>query len=739
MMHYNRIFFSVILVILINYTHFANAQLQPVDDIQLYDNYQGFSYYQNNLYIITATNHLLRCTLDGQQDPEVIIGAGWVDFYNHYMLMFMDDGSTEVYDMDTTWPPEFVESIPSPASQRMNVFIQDTIMVQTYRYDGYYFYSIADPENIYLIEHIDHLIPNSAEHYSYHSVVMNDDFIVFGRSIQSYEPGYGWIDHVNQLLSYRRDEAGGLILADSINSANDGVSLIGDRIYIDYDSGISIVNIDSLGVFTTVWGQQYQSVTYMIANNQLYCSTGNGRDFQIVYLYDLPANLSPVLVDSVEIPASFDGQIGLHEDRFIAVGSSVGIMQIDDNSGLPTEVIADIRSAGRAYSILLEGSNVFYCNNNALIGRIRIENLEFERSLWQTVYANIRRVEDSNAEWIVCAGSQLWRIEDDTLRLVHVIDNRTVAQQFGNGVVWGRTISTGWLYANSLETGEEVSSIRIGVNGGQQIVRGDHVYFKVGFDQLHRMDVSNLSSPDTTGSWEFPIRLTSFNISPNEEILVGQYTSAQEKGFAVMILGEEGMCELIARVDLGLDYYTNIKRFSIIQDCLLVLEVEEGAHGDGTPSRNAEIQLWNITNLLNPQHVANIETEQRITPIGVNDQYLVTADLSHIRLFDLTPFLAVPIDGDRNAPKHFTLEEAYPNPFNASVTIPFFLPQPGVVGVRVYNLLGQEVWGRRLGAMQPGWHRTVWDADGSGVSSGVYILRLDAGGEQEVRRVTLVR
>ena len=42
-------------------------------------------------------------------------------------------------------------------------------------------------------------------------------------------------------------------------------------------------------------------------------------------------------------------------------------------------------------------------------------------------------------------------------------------------------------------------------------------------------------------------------------------------------------------------------------------------------------------------------------------------------------------------PKHFVLNENYPNPFNPITTIQYEIPNDGNVRLVIYNILGQEV------------------------------------------------
>ena len=90
-----------------------------------------------------------------------------------------------------------------------------------------------------------------------------------------------------------------------------------------------------------------------------------------------------------------------------------------------------------------------------------------------------------------------------------------------------------------------------------------------------------------------------------------------------------------------------------------------------------------------------------------------------------------------NQPYTFTLHQNYPNPFNATTVVPFTLDRKLPVKIAVYNQLGQEVWSLVTGHLSLGYHEVVWDA--SGVGSGVYLVRLDAGTQSGNVKVVLVK
>ena len=94
------------------------------------------------------------------------------------------------------------------------------------------------------------------------------------------------------------------------------------------------------------------------------------------------------------------------------------------------------------------------------------------------------------------------------------------------------------------------------------------------------------------------------------------------------------------------------------------------------------------------------------------------------------------------APRSFHLAQNYPNPFNHATHIGFTLQQPSAVTLEVFNTHGQLVATLVEGTRPAGTYQTAWDgrdAQGQAVSSGVYIVRLDAGGQQATRKMLLMQ
>ncbi|NBB86279.1 MAG: T9SS type A sorting domain-containing protein, partial [Bacteroidetes bacterium] len=96
----------------------------------------------------------------------------------------------------------------------------------------------------------------------------------------------------------------------------------------------------------------------------------------------------------------------------------------------------------------------------------------------------------------------------------------------------------------------------------------------------------------------------------------------------------------------------------------------------------------------------------------------------------------------QETPDALTLQPNYPNPFTASTTLRFTLPEDTHVHLAVYDLLGREVGLLADGYFTAGAHEVTWDArtaTGAPAGSGVYVARLRAGSTTYTERLVLVR
>ena len=88
------------------------------------------------------------------------------------------------------------------------------------------------------------------------------------------------------------------------------------------------------------------------------------------------------------------------------------------------------------------------------------------------------------------------------------------------------------------------------------------------------------------------------------------------------------------------------------------------------------------------------------------------------------------------------LNPAVPNPFNPSTELAFELPGAQNVRLAIFDLQGREVAELASGHHAAGSHSVVWggrDDSGRAVPAGIYLARLEAGGEVATQKVALIK
>jgi surface protein len=124
----------------------------------------------------------------------------------------------------------------------------------------------------------------------------------------------------------------------------------------------------------------------------------------------------------------------------------------------------------------------------------------------------------------------------------------------------------------------------------------------------------------------------------------------------------------------------------------------------------------------------------------VGDQLIKEAQIQRGELFTLsgqTNRIEFELQEKTDLPTEFTLDQNYPNPFNPTTTIRFGLPESAEVSLEVYTVLGQKVMTLVNENRSAGWHTVSFN--GAGLSSGVYVYRIQAGGYVSTKKFMLVK
>jgi hypothetical protein len=93
------------------------------------------------------------------------------------------------------------------------------------------------------------------------------------------------------------------------------------------------------------------------------------------------------------------------------------------------------------------------------------------------------------------------------------------------------------------------------------------------------------------------------------------------------------------------------------------------------------------------------------------------------------------VNDELSVPLQFGLNTPYPNPFNASTTFRFTLPNEGNAQLAIYDLSGRMLTRLVEGKLAAGEHTVHWSAE----ASGVYFAALSFGQQKIVKKLVCVR
>ncbi len=98
---------------------------------------------------------------------------------------------------------------------------------------------------------------------------------------------------------------------------------------------------------------------------------------------------------------------------------------------------------------------------------------------------------------------------------------------------------------------------------------------------------------------------------------------------------------------------------------------------------------------------------------------------------------SVDVEDDFNSVYEFNLAQNYPNPFNPSTKINYSIPAEGLVTLKVYNVIGQEVATLVNDLKSAGAHTINFNA--SKLSSGIYLYKIDSNGFTQTKKMMLIK
>lgn len=95
------------------------------------------------------------------------------------------------------------------------------------------------------------------------------------------------------------------------------------------------------------------------------------------------------------------------------------------------------------------------------------------------------------------------------------------------------------------------------------------------------------------------------------------------------------------------------------------------------------------------------------------------------------------VNDEEQIPVEYKLEQNYPNPFNPTTTIKFAVAEKSRVIIKIYNITGEEITTLVNEEKDKGWYEVKFNS--TGLSSGIYLYRMQAGNYVSIKKMMLLK
>ncbi len=146
------------------------------------------------------------------------------------------------------------------------------------------------------------------------------------------------------------------------------------------------------------------------------------------------------------------------------------------------------------------------------------------------------------------------------------------------------------------------------------------------------------------------------------------------------------------------------------------------------------LRRWNMTDPVDSAEIARTNLIATFQDDKPNPFILDTTLIG--RAYFGVPASIIPEMGSM-LPNDFSMNPAFPNPFNSRTIVSFVLPHPGVVDVQVFDTGGRQWLHHQTRTLPGGNNSVVIQADNW--ASGFYFVRMKFAGRYAIRKILLLR
>ncbi len=255
-----------------------------------------------------------------------------------------------------------------------------------------------------------------------------------------------------------------------------------------------------------------------------------------------------------------------------------------------------------------------------------------------------------------------------------------------------------------------------------QLMRENNtLYLSKNYNEVSCYDVSDPANPIETGHAVVPFQSDLRLIAAQNGYLY--YQSMSPYLIYALDMHNQTNPVVVDSLDYGAGGVVNFGECQIVNNLLYL------------PCGNQGIKIVDVSNPTNLRIVASHQTSNAwgVAPIGYNT--LVANNTGLILLNCATINGVEPTNSD--LPMSVTLTPAFPNPFNATTTLKYSLPQRSEVRLELFDLTGRSVATLVNRTQETGKYSVK--INGSSLASGTYFARLSTPSEIQTQKLVLLK
>jgi hypothetical protein len=231
-----------------------------------------------------------------------------------------------------------------------------------------------------------------------------------------------------------------------------------------------------------------------------------------------------------------------------------------------------------------------------------------------------------------------------------------------------------------------------------------------------------------SGNWK-----VDYNPSINNVYVASSITSDIEINSRVR--GDNHRVDEPVMIEIEIEGRDQLNSYEIDTDYICYNDNSEEVEAGSLELHDVEANVYEAQ-LLATSGSVNCTVEPELTAV-VGDEGITRTAFSSIDLKASNPTSIDRGEQTDEIPNQSKLHQNYPNPFNPTTNIRFELSEPSIVTLEVYNILGQRVAKLVNERKSPGRYEVNFDA--SGLSSGLYLYRLQTDSFTETRQMMLIK